>query len=65
MIYANGERYNGEWKDDKRSGKGSMMYATNERYDGEWKEDKRIDDLNPTAVAILGPPQVCNSLKSQ
>jgi hypothetical protein len=35
-----GERYAGEWKDDKRNGNGIHHYANGDRYDGEWKEHK-------------------------
>lgn len=39
MIYSNGDRYNGEWKDDKRNGNGEMIYFYGDKYFGEWKED--------------------------
>ena len=35
--YANGERYEGFWKNGIPSGKGIYYYANGERYDGFWK----------------------------
>ncbi len=44
MIYANGEIYEGEWKDDKRCGKGELyhqsLYSKSYSYTGEWVDDK-------------------------
>ena len=41
MYYKNGDRYEGEWKNDDREGKGILYYKNGDRYDGEWKNDKR------------------------
>ena len=41
MYYKNGDRYEGEWKNDDREGKGILNYKNGDRYDGEWKNDKR------------------------
>jgi hypothetical protein len=38
--YENGEKYEGEWKDDKREGMGFMKYSDKSEYYGEWKDDK-------------------------
>ena len=40
-LFPNGDRYDGELKDEKRNGKGIYYYANGDRYDGEWKDDKR------------------------
>lgn len=37
MRYSNGDRYEGNWKNDKRSGKGEMRYANGDSYVGNWK----------------------------
>ena len=34
------DTYEGDWKDDKRDGKGKMKYGDFE-YEGDWKDDKR------------------------
>jgi hypothetical protein len=40
MRYANGNIYDGEWKEDVKCGVGSMMWQeTLESYEGEWKDD--------------------------
>ena len=36
MVWGDGMRYDGEWRDDKRSGRGVFTYADGRRYDGEW-----------------------------
>mgnify|MGYP001131685251 CR=1 FL=1 len=41
LSYADGDRYEGEWKNGKMHGKGVYVYANGDRYDGEWSEDKR------------------------
>jgi hypothetical protein len=33
--------YQGEWKDDKKHGKGKYTYASGNVYEGEWKDDKK------------------------
>jgi len=43
ISYSNGDRYEGDWKDDKRHGRGIVTYAAPdggvaERYEGEWRD---------------------------
>ena len=38
---ADGEKYVGEWRDDKMNGQGTYSWASGEKYVGEWKDDKR------------------------
>jgi len=41
LRYANGDVYNGQWKDGKPDGKGAMRYYANgDFYDGMWKHGK-------------------------
>ena len=40
--WASGERYEGEWKDDKRNGYGVNHWPSGRRYEGEWRDDKQI-----------------------
>ena len=35
-----GDRYEGEWKDDKRNGQGKYFWPSGNRYEGEFKDDK-------------------------
>jgi hypothetical protein len=36
-TYVNGNKYDGEWVNDKKHGRGVYhYYSTNEKYDGEW-----------------------------
>jgi hypothetical protein len=37
--YANGDRYEGQWKDGKRDGQGTCTYANRDRYKGKWVDD--------------------------
>jgi hypothetical protein len=41
MTYSNGDKYNGNWRNDKREGLGDMTYTNGDKYNGEWVEDKR------------------------
>ncbi|MFL2813150.1 MAG: hypothetical protein ACJ0BU_00115 [Candidatus Puniceispirillales bacterium] len=46
-TYSNGDKYVGEWKDDKRNGQGTYIYAgENYRVVGEWRDNK----LNGEAI---------------
>jgi hypothetical protein len=38
MKYANGDIYEGEWKDRNPNGTGIMKYANGDIYEGEWKD---------------------------
>jgi hypothetical protein len=33
--------YEGEWKDNKRNGRGKLIFSNGGVYDGEWLNDKR------------------------
>ena len=39
MKLANGESYEGDWKDDKRNGRGVVKLANGDTYEGDWKDD--------------------------
>ena len=39
MYYNNGDRYEGEYKNDKREGKGIMYYNNGKIENGDWKND--------------------------
>ncbi len=40
-TWPDGNRYEGDWKDDKQHGKGTYSWANGSRYTGEYKADKR------------------------
>jgi hypothetical protein len=39
-IEENGNRFDGEWKANKRAGRGRQIFANGDMYDGDWVEDK-------------------------
>lgn len=39
MTHANGDIYDGFWKNDKANGFGTFIDQCNARYDGYWLED--------------------------
>lgn len=41
FLWPDGEKYVGEFRDDKRSGQGAFTWATGEKYVGEFKDNKR------------------------
>jgi hypothetical protein len=41
VSYANGDRYEGEVRDDKPNGRGVYTWPDGRRYDGEWRNGKR------------------------
>jgi hypothetical protein len=41
LTYANGDKYEGEWKDDLKNGQGTFTWANGNKYVGEYKDDKR------------------------
>lgn len=41
MTYVNGEKYEGEWKNDKAHGKGTLTYVRGDKYVGDWWEAKK------------------------
>lgn len=32
--------YTGDWKDDRKTGRGTMFFPNGNRYDGLWQDDK-------------------------
>jgi hypothetical protein len=39
FVFANGNRYEGDFKDDTKSGFGTLHYANGEEYSGGWLND--------------------------
>ena len=40
LIHADGDIYEGEWKDDKANGFGVYIHVNGAKYEGEWLNDK-------------------------
>ena len=38
-FYKTGDKYDGEWKDDKKSGEGVVIYFNGDIFRGNWEED--------------------------
>ena len=41
MIYPDGRKYEGEWKDDKQHGYGVFSWADGRKYEGQYVNDKK------------------------
>ena len=41
IKYSNGDKYDGEWENDKKHGQGTYTWANGDKYDGAWEDDKR------------------------
>ena len=41
FYYANGSRYEGEFRNDDQNGFGTYFYTDSSKYEGEWKDDKK------------------------
>jgi hypothetical protein len=39
MTHANGDIYEGDWKDDKADGKGLFIDTNGAKYEGDWVDD--------------------------
>jgi len=40
LMYANGNRYEGEWENDVINGHGTLFYADGDKYEGQWSQGK-------------------------
>ena len=46
-----GEKYDGEWKDNKACGHGKFTHVEGDTYEGQWANDKANGCLGPFATA--------------
>ena len=52
--YANGEVYEGDWKDDKRHGQGVLRYAGGSiDHDGQWEAGQRVKSDSSSACCTV------------
>lgn len=56
FYYKNGDKYEGQWDEDKRHGRGRMVYASGDMYDGMWSAGLR------EGVGILTLGTLCNPI---
>jgi len=58
-TFANGNKYVGEWKDDKRNGQGTFTYADGTIEEGIWKDGEFLyaQKLPTPAPVVKAPPQ--------
>jgi hypothetical protein len=52
MEYADGDRYEGEWKDEKKHGYGKYTYADGRVREGMWYEGKEVNPENSVQLAL-------------
>jgi len=56
-TYADGEKYVGEWQDNKSNGQGTFTWPDGRKYVGEWRDDKRTGVgtmVSPNGTLIHG-----------
>ena len=41
MVYGNGDRYEGKFRDDMKKGNGTFVDKDGNKYEGEWRDDKK------------------------
>ena len=44
MFFPNGDRYEGEWVNGKRTGKGTYYFAIGNKKEGFWENDKFLGE---------------------
>ena len=40
VIWSDGSRYDGYWREDKANGRGRLIHADGDVYEGEWLDDQ-------------------------
>ena len=40
-MYTNGDEYTGDWKNNKRHGKGVFISMIGDKYEGDWSNDMK------------------------
>lgn len=49
-MYANGNKYDGEWKDGNFNGTGTIFYVTGTKFTAEWRNGKPVQKTHPVKV---------------
>ena len=42
FYFANGERYEGDWKDSQLHGRGTYYFANGDECEGDWRENRLL-----------------------
>ena len=63
MIYANGDRYEGFWKDGKRDRKGMLIVANKDKYEQQWKNGIKLGEDSPVSDKSKYTGQMKDDLK--
>jgi hypothetical protein len=56
MRYANGDVYEGEWRNNAKNGQGIMRYANGDVYTGDWIDDEINRGISGRTRASGDPP---------
>jgi hypothetical protein len=61
IACSDGDKYDGEWRNDERHGKGAMIYCSKdsdvqEKYEGEWSEGRMHGRLESRHVHMSSIP---------
>ena len=58
MTHANGDIFQGEWKDGKANGNGVFVDTSGSMYDGEWQDDQQhgegTESWNFSKIRFIG-----------
>ena len=49
MVYANGNQYIGQWKNNRRHGVGKLILTTGKIQEGDWEKDQFLETDYPIA----------------
>jgi len=52
MTWPDGFKYEGEWKDDQRTGKGTLTSNNGVRYVGQWQDNKFIGPFKDKTMGL-------------
>jgi hypothetical protein len=41
IIFPNGDKYIGEWNDDRKTGQGTLIFINGNKFNGQWVKDRK------------------------